>query len=247
MTAAGGSVPVRRGLPRALTVLLLLRRRAATPAEVIVDRLWDGAPPADPANAVHRVVSHLRRALGPAGGALLVTQAHGYALLADDDEVDAARFERLVRGALGAGAATAPEPALADIDAALALWRGEPLADVAHHGWATAEVSRLEEMYLQARETRLALLLAINRPEEVVTEARTLIAGHPLREQLHARLMVALYRTGRQGSPTSWGWTPARRCNSSSDGSWPMTTACSGWHRRVPHDCGRSRLTLPPV
>jgi predicted ATPase/DNA-binding SARP family transcriptional activator len=186
-------------LPRALTVLLLLRRRAPTSAEVIVDRLWSGAPPADPANAVHRVVSHLRRALGPEGGTLLVSHAPGYALLAGDDTVDAIRFERLVRGAMEADAATAAGRALDDIDAALALWRGEPLADVAQHEWAAAEVSHLEETCLQARETRLALLLALNRPHEVVAEARGLIAGHPLREQLHARLMTALYRTGRQG------------------------------------------------
>ena len=35
---------------------------------------------------------------------------------------------------------------------------------------------------MQARETRLALLLAMNRPHEVVTEARALIARHPLRD-----------------------------------------------------------------
>jgi hypothetical protein len=57
VTVTGSPIPVRRGLPRALTVLVLLRRRAATPAEVIVDRLWSGAPPADPANALHRVVA----------------------------------------------------------------------------------------------------------------------------------------------------------------------------------------------
>ena len=101
VTVTGSPIPVRGGLPRALTVLLLLRRRAPTSAEVIVDRLWS-APPADPANAVHRVVSHLRRALGPAGGPLLVTHAPGYALLADDDAVDATRFARLVHGAMGA-------------------------------------------------------------------------------------------------------------------------------------------------
>ncbi len=199
VSAAGRPIPVRRGLPRALTVLLLLRRRATTSAETIVDRLWNGDPPADPANAVHRVVSYLRRALGPEGSSLLVTRAPGYALLADDDAVDAVRFERLVQRASAAAAhETAGERAVEDVDAALALWRGEPLADVAHHEWASADIARLQEMYLQARETRLKLLLALGRPDEVITEARALVAIHPLREHLHAQLMIALYRTERQ-------------------------------------------------
>ncbi len=214
VTAAGRPIPVRRGLPRALTVLLLLRRRATTSAEVIVDRLWNGEPPADPANAVHRVVAHLRRALGPDGRALLVTQAPGYALLAEDDAVDAVRFERLVRRASAAAAAaagaTADARAVEEIDTALALWRGEPLADVAGYEWAGAEIARLEETYLQARETRLGLLLALGRPGEVVTEARALVAAHPLREQLHAQLMIALYRTGRQ-SEALQAYTTVRR------------------------------------
>jgi len=57
---------------------------------------------------------------------------------------------------------------------------------------------RLDETYLQAREARLALLLALGRPHEVVVEAQGLVAAHPLREQENAHLMVALYRTGRQ-------------------------------------------------
>ena len=199
VSVAGRPIPVRRGLPRALTVLLLLRRGLATPGDVIVDRLWGSQPPADSANAVHRVVSYLRRTLGPDGNDVLVTRAPGYALVVDDDAVDAVRFERAVHQALAAGSdLPSAEDALAELDASLSLWRGEPLADVAQYEWASADIARLHETYLQAREARLALLLGLGRPHEVVTEAQALVATHPLREQAHAHLMVALYRTGRQ-------------------------------------------------
>jgi DNA-binding SARP family transcriptional activator len=89
VSVAGRLIPVRRGLPRALTVLLLLRRGLATPGEVIVDRLCGSEPPADSANAVHRVVSYLRRTLGPDGNDVLLTRAPGYALVVSDDAVDA--------------------------------------------------------------------------------------------------------------------------------------------------------------
>jgi DNA-binding SARP family transcriptional activator len=211
VSVAGRLIPVRRGLPRALTVLLLLRRGLATPGDVIVDRLWGNEPPADSVNAVHRVVSYLRRTLGPAGNDVLVTRAPGYALVVDDDAVDAARFERAVHQALQAGSdRPAAEDALAELDAALSLWRGEPLADVAQYEWASADIARLDETYLQAREARLALLLVLGRPHEVVTEAQALVASHPLREQAHAHLMVALYRTGRQ-SEALQAYATARR------------------------------------
>ncbi|HLL64267.1 MAG TPA: BTAD domain-containing putative transcriptional regulator [Micromonosporaceae bacterium] len=228
-----------------MTVLLLLRRRVATPVEVIVDRLWT-EPPADSANAVHRVVSYLRRALGPEGSALLVTQASGYALLVDDDAVDAARFERLVHRALAVDAAApAGGQALNDIDTALGLWRGEPLADVAHHEWAAAEVTRLDEVYLQAREARLAALLALGRPHEAVTEARALVATHPLRERLHAQLMVALYRTGRQGEALQ-AYVTARHRLAQELGLDPGPELQQLERRILAHDEGLHAAAAPP-
>jgi predicted ATPase/DNA-binding SARP family transcriptional activator len=252
VTVAGRAVPLRRGLPRALLILLLVRRRMPTSPEAIVDRLWSGDPPADRGNAVHRVVAYLRRTLGPEGRALLVRQDSGYALLAGDEAVDAVRFDALVRRALAAGVdptatgggppaagtpATTAAAALGHLDAALALWRGEPLADVADHEWAAAEIARLTETYLQAHEARLACLLALGRHREVVTEARALIAAHPLREQMHAHLMVALYRGERQGEALE-AYASARRLLASELGLDPGPQLQELERRILAHDRG---------
>lgn len=195
-----GEITLRRGLPRALMCFLLLHHRAPVSAEVLADRLWGDQQPVDAANAVHRVVSYVRRTLG-AHAALLATQPSGYLLAVDDDALDAARFEGLVtRAGESSTKATAgsARDALRHVEEALTLWRGDPLADVAHYEWAAAPISRLEEMHLRARELRVDSLLTLGRHEDAVGESRALATAFPLREEFHAQLMLALYRSGRQ-------------------------------------------------
>ena len=60
------------------------------------------------------------------------------------DSVDALRFERLVTTASAASGDARRE--------ALALWRGPPLDDLADEPFAAAEIRRLEELWLRARE-----------------------------------------------------------------------------------------------
>jgi hypothetical protein len=53
-------------------------------------------------------------------------------------------------------------------------------------------------MRLQALETRIDADLHLGCHADVITELRRLVARDPLRERLHAQLMLALYRDGRQ-------------------------------------------------
>ncbi|HEX8510433.1 MAG TPA: BTAD domain-containing putative transcriptional regulator [Propionibacteriaceae bacterium] len=209
----GESVLIRRGLPRGLLVYLLLHRRVPVAAEVLADRLWSGEPPADAANAVQRVVSYLRRALGDAGHGLLATKPSGYVLLVEDHWVDAFRFEQQVRAAVSLdarGTAAGARRALEELNAAMKLWRGEPFSDVAQHEWAVAEIVRLEELKTQAQGLGLAGLLQLNRADEAVGQARALVAEHPLQEQFHSLLVLALYRSGRQSEALA-AYSTARR------------------------------------
>ena len=106
--------------------------------------------------------------------------------------MDACRLERLVADAArGAGNGNSAR-------AALALFRGDPLADIADEPFAIDEIRRLEELRLTAAELAIDADLATGRHQELVGEIEALLAANPLRERLHGQRMLALYRCGRQ-------------------------------------------------
>ncbi|MBC3843006.1 AfsR/SARP family transcriptional regulator [Streptacidiphilus sp. 4-A2] len=75
---------------------------------------------------------------------------------------------------------------------------GEPLADLSAWAGADAHVLRLQETRLLALEGRIEAELRLGRHTELIAEVQTLARAHPLREELHRQLMLALYRAGRQ-------------------------------------------------
>ncbi len=110
-------------------------------------------------------------------------------------EVDALRFEELVR--VGLGASEQPEVARRAFDEALGLWRGSPYVEFADEEFTAAEVARLIELRARAIEERSAALLELGRPDEVIGELEVEITSEPFRERLRALLMLALARSGR--------------------------------------------------
>jgi pimeloyl-ACP methyl ester carboxylesterase len=111
------------------------------------------------------------------------------------DEVDLARFERLVARARELEDPIARSACLRD---ALALWRGEPLVELRGEEFAEREIARLDDLRLAAVEDRIDADLALGRHHEVVTELEALVAEHRFRERPRGQLMLALYRCGRQ-------------------------------------------------
>ena len=173
------------GKPRALLAMLALNAGSSVSAARLTDGLWGEQPPATASKLVQVYVSQLRKALAASGdGAEIVTRRHGYELRVGAGTVDAERFERL----LAQGAARE----------ALGLWRGPPLDDVADEPFAAAEIRRLEELRLAASELAIEHDLSDGRHRDLIAELEALVTAEPLRERLHALLMLALYRSGRQ-------------------------------------------------
>jgi DNA-binding SARP family transcriptional activator len=182
--------------PRALLALLLVAPGRVIPAERLAEELWGGRPPAEAAGTLRSYVSRLRTVLGLE--AVLLARGGGYALAAEPELLDAARFERLAqagRQALEGGAAAAAADRFAE---ALGLWRGRALADVAEVEPLAREAARLEELRLLAVEGRVEADLALGRAAEVTGELEGLVGEHPVRERLWRLLVLALYRAGRQ-------------------------------------------------
>jgi DNA-binding SARP family transcriptional activator len=174
---------------RALLALLVLNAGRVVPRERIVDALWGEAPPESAVKGIQLYVWQLRKLL-PEGA--IVTRPGGYILEADG--VDLVRFERDVADARSAS----PEVAARVLGAALALWRGPPLIELADKPFFRAEAARLEELRLAALEDRIDADLALGQHAKLVGELEALIAERPHRERLRGQLMLALYRSGRQ-------------------------------------------------
>jgi predicted ATPase/DNA-binding SARP family transcriptional activator len=180
-----GDGPVDLGPRKQRAVLAMLALEAGR--TVSVDRLaegvWGDRLPPSAAKMVQLYVSHLRRVLD-GDRARIVTRGRGYELQLADGEVDAARAERLLEQ-------SRPREALA-------LWQGEPLADLAGEPFAAVEIRRLQELRLRAAELAIDADLSAGRHAELIVELDTLVAANPMRERLHAQRMLALYRANRQ-------------------------------------------------
>jgi YVTN family beta-propeller protein len=183
----GHTVPLGGAKPRALLAILALQANTPVSADRLIEGLWGEQPPATARKAVQVLVSHLRKHL-EGTGAEIVTRGRGYELRVDPEAVDALRFERLLTSGENGS----------HVREALALWRGPPLDDLADEPFAAEEIRRLEDLWLQARETEIDVALADGRHAEAIGEVDELISEHPLRERLHGQRMLALYGSGRQ-------------------------------------------------
>ena len=190
--------PVRLGGPkqRATLAILLLNANRVVSIDRLADELYAGRAPVTAATQVHRQISELRKALGQ--DARLETRAPGYVIHLGPEQLDLKRFERLTEEAGRALARGEAETAFELQRDALALWRGPALADLDHEPFAQIAIGRLEEILLAALELRVAAELALGRHRELVGELDELGAQHPFHEPFALRLMLALYRSGRQ-------------------------------------------------
>ena len=198
----GEQLPLGSFKQRSLVALLLINANQVVSADRIIDELWTDEAAADRHNALWVQVSKLRAILEPereprSEGNVLVTRVPGYVLRVDPGDVDVSRFEHLV---MEGRALIESDPAAASVvlGEALGLSRGRPYEDFVYEPFAQPEIARLDELRVEAVEMRLDADLRRGLAAELVAELQGLVHEHPLREQLTAQLMVALYRCGRQ-------------------------------------------------
>ncbi len=191
-------VPLPSGKERELLAVLLLHAGAVVSRERLIDELWGESPPPTAGKALNVHVSQLRKTLARNGHEPIATRPPGYALRVEPEQLDAARFERLLaqaRERTAAGEVAAAHTLLVE---ALVLWRGPALDGIELESAARTEAARLEELRLAARMDRIDCDLALGSHEQLPGELEALIGEHPLRERLRGQLMLALYRAGRQ-------------------------------------------------
>lgn len=202
LEVVGDDGPISLGGPkqRATLAILLLDANRVVSVDRVADDLYAGATPVTAVTQVQRHISELRKALG---ASTIETRSPGYAIRLTPEQLDLKRFERRAEEAGRARAQGDARAAAGLFAEALDLWRGAPLADLAHEPFAQLSIERLEEIRLAALEQRIAAELALGSHSQLIGELEELVAEHPLRERFRGQLMLALYRSGRQAEALS--------------------------------------------
>ncbi|MQA87164.1 MAG: tetratricopeptide repeat protein [Streptosporangiales bacterium] len=194
---AGRQVSVGSFRQRSVLALLLCRAGETIPTERLIDEVWAHEPPVSALKNLHVYVHRLRRALGDEGR--IGYRPPGYLVVVHDRELDIQRFAASVAAGRAAWAAGDAARTGELLGRALAEWRGAALHDLRSVHALRRYAAGLEEQRLDVLEARIDADLALRRHREILAELTELVAEHPLRERLHATLMLALYRAGRRG------------------------------------------------
>ncbi len=198
VVAGGVALALGGAQQRAVLALLVIAAPESVSRDRLVDELWGERPPASAGHAIQVYVSSIRKVLREGGGgeAEVRNSPSGYVLAVDSDQVDARHFERLIRAGQQA-ARDDPADAASSFAEALALWRGEPLAEFAEPASIRREAERLQELYAIAVEGLVEARLALGQHPQAVSAISAAVAANPLRERPRELLMLALYRSGR--------------------------------------------------
>lgn len=177
--------------PKQLLEILLLRRGHPVPADELALLIWPGdASVGDPATVQH-YLSVLRRRLqhAPGGGSSLLRHVHGgYELDQDRFDLDLDRFDVAV-AALDSATGGQRRSLVSQ---ALALVRGDVLADEPDAAWAVATRVRYRRAHAQLLLQASAMALGAGEPDEARTFA--LAAGaHEAYAEPAACLLIAAY------------------------------------------------------
>jgi len=200
--------PARLGAEkhRILVAVLLLSANRWVPLSSLVRAIWPRNPPRSAAAVLRTYASALRKTLlldSAAAGTRLDARHGAYQLRVVPAELDVLVFEELAANGQKALAEGDLPRAVAMLQRALALWRGQPLEDIPIEGEYYYEVTRLAELKLNVVESVAEAWLALGRNDEVLAWLTPLAPAQPLRERLYSHLMLALYRCGRQADALS--------------------------------------------
>jgi DNA-binding SARP family transcriptional activator len=208
----GPFVAYQRGQPiaaeaftrsKALVLLKLLALKAGTPInrDVLIEHLWPGVEPQLGANRLHGVVHDLRSVIEPhrAEREWMYVRNHGELYYLDMHapiDVDMVRFRLLVRQGQRAGSERAAE-AVAHLEQAVALYRGDLFEDDPFAEWCEAERQELRECHVRALEHLAQLHVSLGCEDKAIDCLRRALRASPYREDVLLTLMELLAQRAR--------------------------------------------------
>ena len=191
---ADGSLRSRKA--RTLLKLLAVERARLVSVDRITEVLWDGDPPAAPAQHVATLVSRLRRILGSEmirGGRQGYQLAGSPAIMIDLDE--AARLTGHAERKLGMAPAVAAAAAERAVEI---LSPGTALAEEPYAAWAEPARDELRGLLRRARHVLSEAAQATGDPDLAARVAADAMADDPFDEGAHRLFMSACAAAGER-------------------------------------------------
>lgn len=162
--------------------------------------LWQENPPPSAKVTLQSYIVRLRKIIAGQGGCEVLTRPGGYLMRVERGVLDLHRFEEFLAEGRRLRRAGEDEAAAAAFRAVLAMRRGPVLADIAAGPVLEPTLARITQSCHAATEQLMDCELRLGRHLDVLDELSELVARDRLHEGLHARFMVALYRSGRRGT-----------------------------------------------
>jgi DNA-binding SARP family transcriptional activator len=180
---------------------LLTERNRFVHADEIGESLWPNADFAI-AGSVRYYVHALRRKIEPQRGhrepsSFILSRSGSYRLNLELVKIDADEFEAHVSAGL-ASADSDPAAAVASLEAGMALYSGDFLADMPYADWAMAERHRLHDLACGALRRVTALHLQAGEKPKAIAALERLAKMAPYDEAVHRQLMEFDISEGRR-------------------------------------------------
>ena len=189
----GRPVAITSPKQRAVLAALALADGSVVSVGTLLGVVWGEDLPAGALGTLQSYVSRLRRVIG--AGAIVLDHG-GYRLESQEATTDLAQVRSLVDAARAARP-TEPAEAADRLAAALGLWRGRPLGDIADNLALFPDVARLEELRTSLVDELHEARLDAGQAEATLPELEAAAAAFPVREPTQLLLMRALRDAGR--------------------------------------------------
>lgn len=179
-----------------VATLLLSANRVVT-MDRLLEAIYGENLPLTSRSQAQISISSLRRLFASRHRDVIIsTRAQGYVIRVDSGRLDSQQFGEQIAAGRAAREANRLDQAVACYRDALRLWRG-PAFDGIDSQLIRVAATRLDEQRIATNEDRVNIELELGRHHELVGELTELAEEFPLREQLRAQLMLALYRCDR--------------------------------------------------
>lgn len=185
-----------------LLKFLVCERNRVVPSDVIAEALWPGTGRQGLGN-VRYFMHALREKLEPHRGrgqrsAFVVTVQGGYALDRRHVRIDADDYDEAMSQGLEAAARGDDELAIERLRAALAMYRGDFLADEPYADWALDERDRLHNLAGRALRALTKVMLARHDLPSASEYLEQLAELEPLDGEIHRDLLAVWLAQGRR-------------------------------------------------